>query len=40
MKDVGLEAYRMHDYAPDYNEIMWEFYTHMEPPKKNFPAHS
>lgn len=29
-KDVGLEEYTMHDHLLAVNEILWEFYAHLE----------
>lgn len=38
MRDVGLEAYNMHNHQPTANEIVWEFYAHVEPLVDNQPA--
>lgn len=31
MKDASLEEYLMHDHVPRIDEIVWEFYTCLEP---------
>lgn len=40
MKDVKLKAYTMNNHTAQFNEIVWEFYAHFEPPKIDHLAYS